>query len=139
MLEVLSDTLHTVGVGIGMEETLGEPTIVATYGSVEDMVNSLLGRKWEYGFLEVLGQIMTHVRPGEMGRGDSTSILAEEDRGREITAATWEFLRHGMTSSNLGGLGRSSRGDRFLVNTRKAIRVKRSRPEEQTHLPRMDF
>ena len=55
MLEVLSDTLHTVGVGTGMEETLGEASIVATYGSVEDMVNSKLGRKWEYWFLEVSG------------------------------------------------------------------------------------
>ena len=139
MLEMPSDTLQTVGVGTGMEETQREASIVATYGAVEDMVNSMLGRKWEYGFLEVLGQVMTHVRPGEMGRGHSTSILAEEDRGREVTAATWEFLRQGRTSSNLGGLDRSSRGDRFLVNTRKAIRIKRSRPEQQTHFPRVDF
>ena len=55
MLEVLSDTLHTVGVDTGMEETLGKASIVATYGSVEDMVNSKLGRKWEYWFLEVSG------------------------------------------------------------------------------------
>ena len=139
MLEMPSDTLHTVGVGTGMEETQREASIVAIYGSVEDMVNSMLGRKWEYGFLEVPGQIMTHVRPGEMGRGHSTSILAEEDRGRVVTAATWEFLRQGGISSNLGGLDRSSRGDRFLVNTRKAIRIKRSRPEQQTHFPRVDF
>ena len=68
MLEMPSDTLHTVGVGTGMEETQREASIVAIYGSVEDMVNSMLGRKWEYGFLEVPGQIMTHVRPGAMGR-----------------------------------------------------------------------
>ena len=55
MLEVLSDTLHTVGLDTGMEETLGEASIVATYGSVQDMVNSKLGRKWEYWFLEVSG------------------------------------------------------------------------------------
>ena len=122
-----------------MEETQRGASIAATYGSVEDRVNTDLGRKWEYGFLEVPGQIMTHVRPGVKGRGDSTSILAEEDRGREVTAATWELLMKGGTSSNLGGLDRSSRGDRFLVNTRKAIRIKRSRPEEQTHFPRMDF
>ena len=55
MLEMPSDTLHTVVVGTGMEETLREASIVATYGSVEDMVNSKLGRKWEYWFLEVPG------------------------------------------------------------------------------------
>ena len=76
MLEMPSDTLHTVGVGTGMEETQREASIVAIYGSVEDMVNSMLGRKWEYGFLEVPGQTMTPVRPGAMGRRLSTSILA---------------------------------------------------------------
>ena len=55
MLEMISDTLHTVGVGTGMGETLGEASIGATYGSVEGMVNSKLGRKWEYWFLEVSG------------------------------------------------------------------------------------
>ena len=139
MLKIPSDTLHTVGVGTGMEETQREASIVAIYGSIEDMINSLLGRKWEHRLLEVLGQIMTHVRPGEMGRGHSTSILAEEDRGRGVTAATWEFLMEGEISSNLEGLDRSSRGGGFLVNTRKAIRIQRSRPEEQTHFPRMDF
>ena len=129
-----SDTLHTVGVGTGMEDT---QSIASTYGSVE--ANSNMGRKWENWFLEVLGQIMGHIRPGVRGKGDSTSILAEEDRGREVTAATWELLMKGGTSSNLGGLDRSSRGDMFLVNTRKPIRVKRSRPENQAHFPRVDF
>ena len=122
-----------------MEETQREASIVAIYGSVEDMVNSKLGRKWEYGFLEVPGQIMTHVRPGLRGRGRSTSILAEEDRGGRVTASTWGFLREGKVSSNLGGLDRSIGGVRFLANARKAIRIKRSRSEEQTHFPRMDF
>ena len=103
------------------------------------MVNSLLGREWENGFLEVPGQIMAHVRPGEMGRGDSTTVLAEEGRGRVVTAATWEFLMEGEISSNLGGLERSSRRDSFLVNTRKAIRVQGSRSEEQAQFPRVDF
>ena len=73
--------------------------------------------------------------------GRSTTFLAERDRGRGVTTAIWENLRLGQRKigSNLEGLDRSSRRDRFLVNTRKAIRVKRSRPEEQTHLPRMDF
>ena len=71
--------------------------------------------------------------------GRSTSFLAERDRGRGVTTATWEFLRQGKISSNLEGLDRSSRRDRFLVNTRKAMRVERSRPEQKTHLPRMDF
>ena len=139
MLEMPSDTLHTVGVGTGMEETQREASIVAIYGTVEDMVNSMLGRKWEYGFLEVPGQIMTHVRPGVMGRGRSTSILAEEDRGGRVTAATWGFLREEKVSSNLGGLDRSIRRVRFLVNTRKALRIKMSRSEEQTHFPRVNF
>ena len=55
MLEVLSDTLHTVGLDTGMDETLGEASIVATHGSIHDMVHSKLGRKWEYWFLEVSG------------------------------------------------------------------------------------
>ena len=55
MLEMISDTLHSVGVGTGVEETLGEASIGATHGSVEDIANSELGRKWEHWFLEVSG------------------------------------------------------------------------------------
>ena len=139
MLDMPSDTLHTVGEGTGMEETQMGASIVATYGSIEDMVNSLLSRRWEYGFLKVPGQIMTHARSGEMGRGDSISTLAREDRRRGVTAATWEILLSWEIRPNLGGLVRSSWGDRFLINTRKAIRVQRSRSEEQAQFPRMDF
>ena len=82
---------------------------------------------------------MTHVRPGVMGMGRSTSFLAERDRGRGVSTAIWEYLRLRKISSNLEGLDRSSRRDRFLVNTRKALRIKMSRSEEQTHFPRVNL
>ena len=88
MLGMPGDTLQTVGMGTGMDETQREASMVAIYRTVEDIPNSMLGREWEYRFLEVPSQIMRDVWPGQMGRGRRSSILAEEDRGGRVTAPT---------------------------------------------------